>query len=77
MADGKLNLHLLDGVPSGERVTVLKGVLNAETAFHFMTRVQYVDSGGLGVLIGAYVSFERSCRRLVLAGLNDQVWVKA
>jgi len=26
------------------------------------------------VLIGAYASFERNCRRLLLAGLNDRVW---
>jgi anti-sigma B factor antagonist len=63
--------------------------LNAETAFRFrdavrednpatlvvdMSRVRYVDSSGLGVLIGLYVSFERACRRLLLAGVNDRVW---
>ena len=68
---------------------VLAGALNAETAFQFrdsvrkheaatlvvdMSRVRYVDSSGLGVLIGAYVSFERNCRRLLLAGLNDRIW---
>lgn len=68
---------------------VLEGVLNAETAFRFrdavrgyepatlvidMSRVRYLDSSGLGVLIGMYASFERSCRRLLLAGLNDRIW---
>ena len=68
---------------------VLEGVLNAETAFRFrdsvrgqepstlvldMSRVRYVDSSGLGVLIGLYASFERNYRRLLLAGLNDRVW---
>lgn len=89
MADDKLRMQILDGHRPGEKVMVLQGVLNAETAFQFrdsvrqnesatlvvdMSRVRYVDSSGLGVLIGAYVSFERNCRRLLLAGLNDRVW---
>jgi anti-anti-sigma regulatory factor len=28
----------------------------------------------LGVLIAAYVTFERKCRRLLLVGLNDRIW---
>ena len=89
MADNELELHVLDGARPGEKVMVLEGVLNAETATRFrdcvresesatlvvdMSRVRYVDSSGLGVLIGAYVSFERNCRRLLLAGLNDRIW---
>ncbi len=89
MALEKLNLQLLDGACPGERVVVLEGALNAETAFLFrdsvradnpatlvvdMSRVRYVDSSGLGVLIGLYVSFERTSRRLLLAGINDRVW---
>lgn len=89
MPDDKLKLQLRDGTRPGEKVMVLEGVLNAETAFQFrdqvrrgepstlvvdMSRVRYVDSSGLGVLIGTYASFERSCRRLLLAGLNDRVW---
>jgi len=82
-------MNVFDGLRSAEKVIVLEGVLNAETAFRFrdfvrehetanlvidMSRVRYVDSSGLGVLIGMYVSFERSCRRLLLAGLNDRIW---
>jgi anti-sigma B factor antagonist len=89
MADNRLDLRVLDGTRPGEKVIVLDGVLNAETASLFrdsvrgndsptlvvdMSRVRYVDSSGLGVLIGAYVSFEHNCRRLLLAGLNDRVW---
>jgi anti-sigma B factor antagonist len=89
MADDKLSLRIFDGAQPGEKVMVLQGVLNAETAFQFrdwvrgnesaalvidMSGVRYVDSSGLGVLIGAYVSFERNCRRLLLAGLNDRIW---
>jgi len=89
MVDNKLQIHVLDGSLPDEKVIVLEGVLNAETAFRFrdsvrenepttlvidMTRVRSVDSSGLGVLIGLYVSCERTCRRLLLAGLNDRIW---
>ena len=89
MADDKLKMVLLDGPRPGEKVMVLQGVLNADTAFQFrdsvrqnesatlvvdMSQVRSVDSSGLGVIIGAYVSFERNCRRLLLAGLNDRIW---
>ena len=89
MNDEKLRIHLFDGACPAEKVLALDGVLNAETAFTLrdairneaptalvidMTRVRYVDSSGLGVLIGIYASFERACRRLLLAGTNDRVW---
>jgi len=89
MADDKLRLQILNGALPGEKVMVVQGVLNAETAFEFrdslrqnesatlvvdMSGVRSVDSSGLGVLIGAYVSFERNCRRLLLAGINDRIW---
>jgi len=89
MPADRLTLQVLDGARPGERVMVLEGALNAETASQFhdsvrrsecptlvldMSRVRYVDSSGLGVLIGAYVSFERNSRRLLLAGLNDRIW---
>jgi anti-sigma B factor antagonist len=89
MADDRLELQVFDGSRPDERVMALAGVLNAETATRFrdavrenksgtlvvdMSRVRYVDSSGLGVLIGAYASFERNCRRLLLAGLNDRIW---
>ena len=84
-----LQVTVSDDSRPAEKVIVLEGVLNAETAFRFrdlarrdehsslvidMSRVRYVDSSGLGVLIGLYVSSERSGRPLCLAGLNDRVW---
>jgi anti-anti-sigma factor len=89
MADNRLDLRISDGARPNEKIMTLEGVLNAETATRFrdsvrenasatlvidMSRVRSVDSSGLGVLIGAYASFERNCRRLLLAGLNDRIW---
>jgi anti-anti-sigma factor len=89
MADDQLQMHVIDGSRTAGKVIVLEGVLNAETAFRFrdfvrdheaatlvidMSRLRSVDSSGLGVLIGLYVSFERTCRRLLLAGINDRIW---
>lgn len=82
-------MSVFDGTRPDEKVVVLEGVLNADTAFRFrdfvrvhapatlvvdMTRVRSVDSSGLGVLIGLYASFERQSRQFLLAGLNDRIW---
>jgi len=89
MADDKLQIDISNGSHPGEKVVVLRGLLNSETAFPFrdvvrqhepanlvidMSQVRSVDSSGLGVLIGIYVSLERTSRRLLLAGLNDRIW---
>lgn len=89
MAEEKLQIHLYDGAQTAEEVIALEGVLNAETAFRFgdvarehkpaalvidMSGVRYVDSSGLGVLIGIYASCEREGRKMLLAGMNDRVW---
>jgi anti-sigma B factor antagonist len=89
MEHNKLGMTACGGARPGETVVALEGLLNAETAFRFrdfvreqetaaliidMTRVRSMDSSGLGVLIGLYVSCDRACRRLLLAGLNDRIW---
>jgi len=85
----ELAMEIRDGKYPDERVLVLSGVLTAETSPEFheavrqneagtllldMTAVQYIDSTGLGAIIGAYVSFERRLQHLLLAGLNDRTW---
>jgi anti-sigma B factor antagonist len=89
VTNDKLTLQVFNGARPEEKVIVLHGVLNAQTAFQLrdsvrknesatlvvdMSEIRYVDSSGLGVLIGSYVSLERNSRRLLLAGLNDQIW---
>lgn len=90
MRDPHLGLQLRDGACPGEKVMVLEGVLTMQTLLDFrdtirqqpqpdtlvidMTGLRYIDSSGLGVLIGAYVSFEQKSKRLLLAGMNDLIW---
>ena len=89
MEHEKLRIDLFDGSRPAEKVLVLEGVLNSDTAFRLrdfvrqqapetlvidMSRVRSLDSSGLGVLIGLYASFERACRPFLLAGLNDRIW---
>ena len=38
-----------------------------------MSEVPYMDSAGLGTLVGAYVSRHKSGRRTVLTGVNDKI----
>jgi anti-sigma B factor antagonist len=89
MADRTLEINMADGRRSGEKIIALEGVLTAETAFRLrdavrqlvpktlvidMHGVRHMDSSGLGVLIGIYVSSEQNSRHLLLVGLNDRVW---
>jgi len=89
LPDADLHVDLHDGAHPGEKVMVLDGVLNMQTVLQFRDRVQgqepetlvldmsglrYVDSSGLGAIIGAYVSFDKKDKRLLLAGMNDRIW---
>ena len=88
MPNDHLQLDVRDGAIPGQRVVALTGVLTisnlsafqdfsyadkSETLIVDMSGVAYIDSAGLGSLIGAYVSREREARRLVLAAVNDRV----
>ena len=88
MPNDHLQLDVRDGAIPGQRVGALTGVLTisnlsafqdfsyadkSETLIVDMSGIAYIDSAGLGSLIGAYVSREREARRLVLAAVNDRV----
>jgi anti-sigma B factor antagonist len=38
-----------------------------------LSHVPYVDSAGLGALVGAYTSYHKAGRSMVLSGVNDRV----
>ena len=46
---------------------------NAATMILDLTNVPYIDSTGLGSLVGAYVSCQKTGRRVVLCGVNQRI----
>jgi len=72
----------------GQRVLCLMGPITLTNLFEFqdtvradtsrallldLSGVPYVDSAGIGVLVGAYVSRQRNGRILALVGVTDRV----
>jgi anti-sigma B factor antagonist len=76
------------GPQPGQRVLGLNGPIILTTVFDFQktvradasralildfTDVPYVDSAGIGALVGAYVSRQNSDRSLALVGVSDRI----
>ena len=74
--------------PNGTRVLTLTGALTLKVLFEFqsllrketehnlivdLSQVSYMDSAGLGAILGAYASCERSGRKFAVAGTSDRV----
>jgi anti-sigma B factor antagonist len=47
---------------------------NADTVILDLTEVPYIDSSGLGSLVGAYISRQKMGRRVALTGVNERVF---
>jgi len=76
------------GPKEGQRILRLSGPLVITTLFDFQakvrgnnsptliidcTKVPYVDSAGIGALVGAYVTHQKDGRSLALVGVSDRV----
>jgi anti-sigma B factor antagonist len=76
------------GLQNQKRVLKLSGPLTIATLYDFQnlvradasnslvldfTRVPYVDSAGVGALVGAYVRHQKAGHTLTLAGVNERV----
>ena len=75
------------GISNGKHTLKLIGPLTISTLFDFqnlvratagsmlvdMTQVPYIDSAGIGALVGAYVNRQKDGRSLALAGVTDRV----
>lgn len=87
MRDEPLSIDDL-GVQNGVRVLRLSGPLTIGTLYQFQdmvrtessasltldfTKVPYVDSAGVGALVGAYVRHQKAGHSLTLAGVNERV----
>jgi anti-sigma B factor antagonist len=77
-----------DGSGNHERILTLTGPLNIQTIFDFQTAVRaeksadlivdfsgvtFIDSAGLGALVGVHVAAQRANRKLAFAAMNTQV----
>ena len=75
------------GILNGKHTLKLIGPLTISTLFEFqnlvrasagsllvdMTQVPYIDSAGVGALVGAYVRHNKDGHTLTLAGVNERV----
>ena len=83
-----LQAVVTDGPQAGQRVVQLKGPLSIHTVFEFQNLIRsetsphviidfsgvpFIDSSGLGSLVGAHISAQKARRRLSFAGMNTQV----
>jgi anti-sigma B factor antagonist len=76
------------GAREGTRILHLNGPLDMETTLEFQGVVRaesspvlivdfggvpYMDSAGLGAIVGAYVSAQKAQRRIALTGMNERL----
>jgi anti-sigma B factor antagonist len=88
MPSEPLAIEDLSGPKDGQRILRLSGPLVIATLFDFQnkvrtdtsraliidfTRVPYVDSAGIGALVGAYVTHQKDGRSLALVGVSDRI----
>jgi len=88
MPSDSLVIEDIPGPKEGQRILLLSGPQDIATLFDFQakvradnsraliidfTKVPYVDSAGIGALVGAYVSHQKDGRSLALVGVSDRV----
>ncbi len=88
MLSEPLTIERFEGANPEQRVLRLTGPLTAGTTQPFqnalrsenagtiildLSHVPYMDSTGLGSLVGTYVSCQKSGRRMALSGINPRV----
>jgi anti-sigma B factor antagonist len=88
MPDSPIAIVRSDGTRHGECILRLQGPLTLNTHHPFQTAVKeetastllvdlsevpYVDSAGLGSLVGALVTLQRARKQMVLVGPNQRV----
>lgn len=88
MTSAPLKIDLTPGAKQGQMVLRLQGPLTLNNIFAFQDRVRsdqsavllvemsevpYIDSAGIGSLVGAHVSREKEGRKLALVGATDRV----
>lgn len=84
-----LSIEDLDGSKPGQRILRFQGPVVLGTVFQFQaairakdaatlimdfTGVPYIDSAGIGALVGAYVSQNKAGRKLALVGVSERLF---
>jgi anti-sigma B factor antagonist len=88
MPQDPLVIEDLPGPKEGQRILRLTGPLTMNNLFEFQAKVRgntsrilmldfsnvpYVDSAGIGALVGAYVSHQKENRGLFLIGASERI----
>jgi anti-sigma B factor antagonist len=88
MPQEPLQIEDVSGTPAGQRVLRLSGPILLSNFFQFqalvrastsptlildLAQVPYIDSAGIGALVGAYVNHQKDGRRLALVGVTERV----
>lgn len=88
MPQEPLSIRDVDDATHGHRILHLKGPILISNLFEFQTKVRgnttrslildltevpYIDSAGIGALVGAYVNHQKDGRSLALVGVTDRV----
>ena len=88
MPQEPLHIEDVSGTTPGQRVLRLTGPILISNFFEFqslvrgntlptlvldLTGVPYIDSAGIGALVGAYVNHQKDGRRLALVGVTKRV----
>lgn len=88
LSQESLSIEDIEGPVPGQRVLRLEGAVVLGTLFQFQSTlrskqsraliidfssVSYIDSAGIGALVGAYVNYNKDGRSLALVGVNDRV----
>ena len=88
MPEQPLVIEDLPGSTQEQRILRLTGPLVMTTLFDFQSRIRsnqsriliidfsnvpYVDSAGIGALVGAYVTHQKDGRRLLLVGVSKRI----
>jgi anti-sigma B factor antagonist len=88
MPQDPLVIEDIAGPKDGQRILRLAGPLTMSSLFEFQSKVRtntsrvlmldfsnvpYVDSAGIGAMVGAYVTHQKDGRSLFLIGVNERV----
>ena len=88
MPQESLHIEDAPGTQPGQRILCLNGALVMTTMFEFQATVRadtsrslivdfanvpYVDSAGIGALVGAYVTRQNGGRSLALVGVSERI----